>query len=808
MRVEDVFRVHMESFMMFVSRKPCRTVAAAAAIFLALAGSALAQQSSGQSQAPAQGTTDQPTTPTQSPDAPKVLPTVTVTSTTIDDRFDSSTESEVPSRVNAVSGKEIEDQHIRNLHQALQAIPGVTSDVQGGGEDVKIKFRGVENQRFMGEKPGVAIIIDGVPVYERTGRPNIDLDNIDSVKVIKGGASYLFGEDALAGAVVITTKRGTSNRGVAGEFDAGSYGYQRKSGRVGFARTWGTGFIQAVERGGDDYYFQSSYKTTSATGSFRAYIGETGDLTLGFEKANRLRDKHGSVTGLTQAALDPQGVTGRDYTRKYNVDLDRLNVTYANSGASKSRNVLAVAYQYRDHTTFWSAPLRFSATGAAVTSPDAYQNDNNYRQTQRGLKFEGRGSLRTWGFLGGAEYKHNSYFNDTKALDSFRTSPVGAVTAIGSQLSSDTTIEQTVAAYGEAKWSPTPKVAVTTNARFDGIHVDYDAPPVTGNGNRTISETKRFNVGSWRLGATYKLSRIVELYGAGSTGFRAPTADQLYRGDQTIVANVQNNPDLKPERSLSFEGGVRSNPLLFSRASTIEATVFVIDRKDFILDTNGQYSPNNPNYVTRYENIGGARHRGLELAFKAMPAPALTVELAYSYLNAYFTQYDQYFMSLGNQFGTYVASPALLTRPAQQFAIAAYNNTGNDVPRVSPHQANLRLKTEPFHGIRLGLETDYRATAWADEINQEKWPGRTIQNVQLDWESHKGIVPVAPTSTLTLFVRGDNIFNKRYFMTMRGIGDSQSYGTGFAYDGIYSSQDPSLIVAPGRIVTAGLAVRF
>ena len=44
---------------------------------------------------------------------------------------------------------------------------------------------------------------------------------------------------------------------------------------VSALKPWGTGFVQAVERGGDDY-FQSAYKTTSATGSVRAYIGETG----------------------------------------------------------------------------------------------------------------------------------------------------------------------------------------------------------------------------------------------------------------------------------------------------------------------------------------------------------------------------------------------------------------------------------------------------------------------------------------------------------------------------------------------------
>ncbi|MGD9788840.1 MAG: TonB-dependent receptor plug domain-containing protein, partial [Sulfuricellaceae bacterium] len=139
------------------------------------------------------------------------LDEVTVTSTTIDDRFDSKRDE--PSNISVISGKKVDDAHIQNAIQVLQGIPGVTADLSSGDE-IKIKLRGIENQRYMGEKPGVAIVIDGVPVFERTGKVNIDLDNIESIKVIKGGASYLFGEDALAGAVIITTKRGAKYAGV------------------------------------------------------------------------------------------------------------------------------------------------------------------------------------------------------------------------------------------------------------------------------------------------------------------------------------------------------------------------------------------------------------------------------------------------------------------------------------------------------------------------------------------------------------------------------------------------------------------
>src|SRR5512140_2267093 len=155
----------------------------------------------------------------------ETLDEVVVSSTTIDDRFTS--RNDKASNTAVISGERIDKEHPQNLLQVLQAIPGVTADLDSG-ESVKIKLRGIENQRYMGEKPGVVIVIDGVPVFERTGKVNIDLDNIASIKVIKGGASYLFGDDALAGAVVITTKRGYKNAGLTIGKELGAYGFHKE----------------------------------------------------------------------------------------------------------------------------------------------------------------------------------------------------------------------------------------------------------------------------------------------------------------------------------------------------------------------------------------------------------------------------------------------------------------------------------------------------------------------------------------------------------------------------------------------------
>lgn len=260
----------------------------------------------------------------------KMLGEVVVTSTTIDDRFDSKRGE--PSSVNNISGQKVDDRHGKNVVEVLQSIPGVTAEVQSG-DSVKIMLRGVEAQRYMGEKPGVAIVIDGVPVTERTGRVNIDLDNIDSIKVIKGGASYLFGEDALSGAVIITTKRGAKMAGYTASVERGSFNYSKLLTRAGFSNNDWTGHIQLSDARSDDFYDQGAYSRTYLDGKLQYVINANSDLSFGFEKSKRAKDSHGTVTGVTNAWLDPRSATtgGKDFARMYDVNLDKVNLTYTNN---------------------------------------------------------------------------------------------------------------------------------------------------------------------------------------------------------------------------------------------------------------------------------------------------------------------------------------------------------------------------------------------------------------------------------------------------------------------------------------------
>ncbi|MCO5100570.1 MAG: TonB-dependent receptor [Burkholderiaceae bacterium] len=742
-------------------------------------------------------------TPVAAGEEPTTLDRITVTDSAIEDRFDPGTTD--PTSRARIDQAQVERQQAKNLIEILGSVSGVTADLQGDGETIKIKLRGIENQRFMGEKPGVAIVVDGVPVFERTGKVNIDLDNIERIEVVKGAASYLYGDDALAGAVMITTRRGAGQRGLRVDADRGAFGYRRHLLHAGFAGDALSGHVQYGEREQDGYYYLSSTHARTWSGHLQYALDDASDLSLGFEKSERFRDREGSVTGVTAATLDPTGRNeGRGYTRNFDVDLSRWNLRYSRDLDERSQ-LMAVVYEYRDDTSFWSAPMRFDAAGRPTTDVDDYSALNDYRQTQRGAKAEYRVSLPRFALMGGLDLRRNAFDNDNRALNSFRTTPRGPVTAAGTQLADDETRERMRALYGEAKFALGNATVATMNVRRDRVDVDFDAAPVAGNGNRAVSAGRAFEVDSYRAGVTHALGPSSSLFAAASTGFRLPTAEQLYRGETTTNAWVHSNPDLRPEQAISLEIGARHRRSIVGWDTSFAASVFQIDRDDFILDSNGQYASTGTTIGggSQFRNIGGARSRGLELEARTTAHAGWAFEAALSFLDARFTRYDDFFLSLGNANGRFVADPTPAQRADPSFwrsnyTVVAHDNGGKRIPRAAPRTLDLRAHWFPAPGWAVTGELDARARSWADEINQERWPGFTLFHASARYERK---LPGPSGTRLTLFARVENVFDKRHWLIARGTGDAN-------YDGRYDREDLSIVPDPGRTWRVGLSLRY
>ena len=448
-----------------------------------------------------------------------------------------------PSNISVISGDKVEKAHVENIKQVLDAIPGVTASLQSG-DSLKIHIRGVENQRYMGEKPGVAVVIDGVPVFERTGRVNINMDDIESIKVIKGGASYLFGDDALAGAVIITTKRGAKMAGGQISAEGGSFGYKRGLARAGFATDKLAGHVQVSRRDADSYYDQGQYKADYLNGKLQYYATDSSDLTFGWEVAKRLKDSHGTVTGVTEAAIDPTSIFGSDYTRHYDVKLGKFYLTYAND-ISETSNLMLNLYQFGDHTQFWSGGKiavddEWLTTRLQILMPIGMIID--YKQVQRGLKGEWRSSGESLAWMGAFDLRDNSYKNKVDIQNSHKTSARSrTVYYAGDPVSNNKTKERIYAAYAELKYRLFKPLTLTVNGRYDHIRLNYEDYMV---GAAAANLSKSFNVGSYRGGLNYEFSDSVSLYANVSTGFRAPTVNQLFAGRISPTGDTAANPNL------------------------------------------------------------------------------------------------------------------------------------------------------------------------------------------------------------------------------------------------------------------------
>ncbi len=707
------------------------------------------------------------------------LGNITIDSTTIDDRFHGK-KTEI-STSSTISGEEVDNAHIENIQQVLQKIPGVTTDVQNANQ-VKIHIRGVENQRYMGEKPGVAVVIDGVPVFERTGAVNIDLDDIESIKVVKGGASYLFGEDALAGAVIITTKR-SARHTVTATYERGSFNYYKAMAEVGHTTDKYSFRLQASERKSDGYWANSDYRTRYVNGKFQYFINDTSDLTFGFEKSYRAKDSHGTVGGITQAKNDPESVStgtdgsGRDFTRMYDVDLLKLYATYSKDFESKS-NFMLNGYYYGDKTKYVSSPQKYTAAGAVVTSEDAYTTGNNYSQAQRGVKSEFRKSGNSLAYMLGLDVRNNNYKNITSYITDFKTSAASPTIYTAGTITGDNkTTEEVYAPYTEVKYALSDKLTLTLNGRYDDVRYKYE----DYKNNQTLKSD--FEIWSQRIGVAYQASSYATLFFNRSTGFRTPSVTQLYAGTTSLDGKTENNPNLKPEHSVNYDIGSRGDVQIMDNKGSYELAFFWLDRKNYISSILGDYSAATATNHQRYENVGGMRSKGIELSINSDNKKPIWIEAAYTYLDAKFTGSDSFYLGLGNQY-----VPATYSQ-------VKYDLRGKSVPRTSRDTFDITVGGRPTPTTIVSLEYLNKSGYFADEINQLKMEGYDVFNLIVRHTKKIG------KFTVEAFARVDNLCDRRYIANARASSDRDS-------NKVYDYEDFTATVNPGRVWTAGMSMKF
>jgi iron complex outermembrane receptor protein len=415
------------------------------------------------------------------------LGTISVESSTIDDTFEH--KKDEVSNVSVITNEDVEKINPTSISEVLDKVPGITYSLTGT-DSLKVHIRGIDNQMYMGEKPGVAIVIDGVPVQETTGKINVDLDNIESIKVIKGGASYLYGNDAIGGAIVITTKRPKAGTSAKVEAELGTFNSKR------FLASINKGFensslqLQGSYRDSDGYWDDAYVTVKSVNGKYQYYLTDYSDLTVGLDYTKRKTGDGNSVSGTIEAENNPKSEGYYSYGGYYDSDLTKAYVTYKQD-IDQSSDFMVRLHHYKDDKTSKSRRTEY---------------DNEEVWKQNGAKAEYKKSFESFAVMAGVDVQRNE------------TDEASYIAATGALRAEYDTKEDINAIYTELKYAITNNLTSTLNLRYDDIELDY-----ADKMDSTLDVSPSYDATSYRFGLNYKFSQNHLLYTSVSTGFRTPT---------------------------------------------------------------------------------------------------------------------------------------------------------------------------------------------------------------------------------------------------------------------------------------------
>lgn len=128
-----------------------------------------------------------------------------------------------PVAVTVTTGDTIERAEIRDLNDLQEVVPSLQVGQRQSVANTNFFIRGFGNgANNVGIEPSVGVFIDNV-YRSRTDSQVSDLPDVQRIEVLRGPQSTLFGKNASAGVISITTKKPSFDFGGEGELTYGNY---------------------------------------------------------------------------------------------------------------------------------------------------------------------------------------------------------------------------------------------------------------------------------------------------------------------------------------------------------------------------------------------------------------------------------------------------------------------------------------------------------------------------------------------------------------------------------------------------------
>ncbi len=549
---------------------------------------------------------------------------------------------DLPVTVTVKSAEQIADELVTDIRDLVRFEPGVSVQRQparfgaalgatGRAGNDSFNIRGIGGNRVLIQVDGVRVP-DGFSFgAQASGRGDyVDLGLIKSVEILRGPSSALYGSDGLAGAVSFITA------------DPADFLKGGKS--VG-------GLVRAAYSSADEEF--------SETAILAGQSGDWSAMAAYTRRDYRELDNKGTVGGTGATRTEPNPQDGRS-------DAALARIVYDPASGHKLR----LTGEYLDTRLYTNG---LTGLNASVDRLEGWDTGERKR-VSLDWSWEGEGVIDFarvalyWQDGEDSQYteEDRTTLPDRTRLNTFENRVIGASAdarvdfatgAIAHRLVFGGDISKTrqrglrdgtVPPFGEV--FPTrafPETDFTRGGLFVGDEISvadgrlilypalrfdwYDLSPqddpllpaFSGAGQDGSRVSPKF-------GALFKLTDTVRIFANYATGFKAPEPGQVNQFFENLAFGYTSapNPDLGPERSESFEGGLRFS----SDHVSLDVTAFSARYKDFISQevVGGSFTPADP-AVYQFVNLDRARVKGAEARFEGRASSGLYTTLALSY---------------------------------------------------------------------------------------------------------------------------------------------------------------------------------
>lgn len=630
---------------------------------------------------------------------------------------------DLPVSIDSLNKEQIQDGQLQiNLSESLARIPGIVAqNRQNYAQDLQISSRGFGARSSFGVR-GLRMYADGIPATMPDGQgqvSHIDLGSAARVEVMRGPFSALYGNSS-GGVISVFTEDGAPGARIEPSLAVGSFGTERIAAKL----SGDTGTVNYVVNGArfrtDGYRDHSAARRETLNAKLKLTPAADTGLTL-IANSMEMPDLQDPL-GLDRASYDanPRQATASAYTFNTRKSTSQQQLGLALERKVSAGDTLSVTVyrghrdtiQYQAITVGAQAPA--THPGGVIDLKRDYWGVDGRWTHKRDLA---GGPLTVTGGI--------SYDDLDEARKGFQNF-IGAQTGVlGALRRNEDNRIHSFDQYVQAQWEPSAAWLLMAGARHSMVKVSSKDKYVVGI-NLDDSGAVDFAATTPVLGVTWRASPAVNVYASAGKGFETPTLNELsYR-----ATGSGPNFDLRPARSDNLELGVKA---LLGQSVQLNAALFAVKTRDELVtlqNTGGR---------AIFQNVGGTRRNGLEIAASAELGQGFQASLSYSYLKAYYAE----------AFTTCTGTPCAVPNTA----VAA----GNLIPGIPRSTLFGEISwRHPASGFVAVLDARQVAKVYVNDANTDAAEAYVVANLRLGFEQNSA------GWKFKEFIRVDNLGDRKY----------------------------------------------